>query len=71
MKAIRLFKTTVKSSKQVVKLTPQLNLTLKSIKWNFDLNDCDKVLRIEGENLPLQKLIFMMNENNHEVVELY
>lgn len=71
MKAIRLFKTTVKSNRQVIKLTPQLNSLLKSRKWNFDLTDCDRILRIEDENIPLQKLIFMMNEYNHQIVELY
>jgi hypothetical protein len=71
MKAIRLFRTTVKSKKQVVKLTPQLNFILNSRKWNFDLTDCDRILRIEDENIPLQNLVFMMNEHNHQIVELY
>lgn len=70
MKAIRLFKTTVKNNRQVIKLTPQLNSLLEKRKWNFDLTDCDRILRIEDENIPLQKLIFIMNENNHQIVEL-
>jgi hypothetical protein len=68
---IRLFKTTVQNTQQVLTLKPQLNLILKSIKWNFDLNDCDSVLRIEGVNIPLRELIFIMKENNQTLVELH
>jgi hypothetical protein len=71
MKAIRLFKTTVKSNKQVLKLEPQLNSLLNERRWNFDLTDSDRILRIEDENIPLQKLVLMMNENDYQIVELY
>jgi hypothetical protein len=71
MIAIRLFRTTVRSKKQIADLTPQLNFLLKNRKWNFDLNDSDRILRIEDQNIPLQKLVLLMNENSHQLVELY
>lgn len=70
-KSIRLFKTTVHRKKQVLALTPKLNSILHNMNWNFDLSDCDKVLRIETDSLPLEKLNKMMNKNNYQLIELF
>ncbi|MFN0189966.1 MAG: hypothetical protein ACKVQV_14800 [Bacteroidia bacterium] len=69
--SIRLFKTTVRSKKQVLKLEPELNSILHGMNWNFDLSDCDKVLRIETDSVPLEKLTKMMNKNNYQLIELF
>ncbi|CAH0997090.1 hypothetical protein EMA8858_03227 [Emticicia aquatica] len=46
---IWVFKTTIKSKVQVRKVAPILNeLVLPEGKWNVDLEDCDKILRIEN-----------------------
>lgn len=43
------FKTTIKNKIQVRKISPILDeLILPQGKWNFDLEDCDKILRIEN-----------------------
>jgi hypothetical protein len=43
------FKTTIKNKVQVRKISPILDeLILPQGKWNFDLEDCDKILRIEN-----------------------
>lgn len=46
---IYVFKTSVRTKRQVEKLQPHINSILPSGKWNFDLLDCDKILRIESE----------------------
>jgi len=46
---IYVFKTSVKSKKQIRQLSPFLNNLLQQSKWNFDLEDCDKILRIDSE----------------------
>lgn len=52
---IYVFKTTVKSKMQVKKLKPHIDLILPTAKWNFDLTDCDKILRIDSdENIVLK-----------------
>jgi hypothetical protein len=37
---------------------------------NVDLEDCDKVLRIEGENIYPEKIIELVNLNGFECVVL-
>lgn len=43
---IHVFKTSVSSKKAVRHLSPFLNQILPS-SWNFDLEDCDKILRLK------------------------
>jgi hypothetical protein len=52
---IYVFKTSVKSKNQVNKLKPHINKMLPNEKWNFDLEDCDRILRIDStENIVLE-----------------
>ena len=44
---ILVFKTNVTSKKKVSKLSPLLTSVPAIKRWNVDLEDCDKVLRIE------------------------
>ncbi len=39
-------------------------------KINFDLSDCDKILRIEGENVCPQKIIEVLNAGNYQCMIL-
>ncbi len=46
------FKTSVNLNKEAKKLAPILNkLVDSSGKWNFDLEDCDHILRVECQQL--------------------
>ncbi|MCF8715279.1 hypothetical protein JM658_10615 [Joostella atrarenae] len=48
MKSVLVFKTSVERRKELKKLRPFLNqLMQKNEQWNFDLEDCDKILRVE------------------------
>ena len=46
---IFVFKTSVKTKMQVKKLKPHIDKILPNEKWNFDLEDSDKILRIDSE----------------------
>jgi hypothetical protein len=46
---IFVFKTSVRTKYEVKKLKPHINTILPGEKWNFDLDDCDKILRIDTE----------------------
>ena len=46
---IFVFKTNVDSISKVKKVTPKLNMLFPNSKWNFDLEDCDNILRIDSE----------------------
>ncbi|MCM5663456.1 hypothetical protein [Galbibacter mesophilus] len=50
MKGIYVFKTSVKRKIEIKNLSPALNNLLKpNNAWNFDLEDRDKILRVEME----------------------
>ena len=46
---IFVFKTSVRTKQQVQQLKPHIDKTLPNAKWNFDLEDIDKILRIDSE----------------------
>jgi hypothetical protein len=46
---IYVFKTSVKNKNQVNKLKPDINSILPDEKWSFDLEDCDRILRIDSD----------------------
>ena len=51
---IFVFKTSVNTKMQVKKLKPHIDQRLPKAKWNFDLQDIDKILRIDSdENIVL------------------
>ena len=39
-----------------------LSEAFPSFKINFDLSDCDKVLRVEGENMETSRIIILVKE---------
>jgi len=48
---ILVFKTNVKFKKNILQVREPLNELNDIIRWNFDLNDQDKILRIETNEL--------------------
>jgi hypothetical protein len=46
---IYVFKTSVETDFQARQLKPHIDEILPKAKWNFDLEDCDKILRIDSE----------------------
>jgi hypothetical protein len=44
---VLIFKTSVFTDQDIQSLTPSLD-KLPQTRWNFDLEDCDKILRIES-----------------------
>lgn len=45
---ISVYKTDVNAKSKLRKAKPVLNRILLDSKWNFDLEDCDKILRVES-----------------------
>lgn len=54
------FKTNVDSISKVKKVAPKLNRLFPNSKWNFDLEDCDNILRFEGKDDIIEKVVFLM-----------
>lgn len=57
---IFVFKTNVDSISKVKKAAPKLNQLFPNPKWNFDLEDCDNILRFECNDDVIEKVIFLM-----------
>jgi len=64
------FKTSVKAKSQISKLKPHINKTLPNAKWNFDLEDRDKILRIESDNDIVSQTINLLKRHNFFCEEL-
>ena len=67
---IYVFKTSVMTPKAVKKLTAKLNQFIPNSKWNFDLEDCDKILRIESREVTAKQVIAFLNKYKFECLEL-
>ncbi len=65
-----LFITSVKTEQEIGQLKPHLNDLLKHAKWNFDLEDCDKILRIDIETEITQSIINLLKDKGFYCQEL-
>ena len=63
---IYVFKTSVETQTQVKKLKPHIDKILPGEKWNFDLDDCDNILRIDSkENIVVQITELLKSHQYH------
>lgn len=67
---ILVFKTTVETDDDVKKLKPKLDNLSTSLKWSFDLEDCDNILRIEDSYISPTTIIDLLVESTFECQEL-
>ena len=67
---IFVFKTSVKTKMQVRKLKPYIDQSLPQAKWNFDLSDIDKILRIDSEENIVSTVMDLLNNYNYRCEEL-
>ena len=59
---IEVFKTNVQKKAQSKMLLSILSEAFPSFKINFDLSDCDKVLRVEGDNMEALPIMILVKE---------
>ena len=67
---IFVFKTSVKTKIQIKKLKPHMGKILPNAKWNFDLEDIDKILRIDSEENIVLIIIDLLNIHSYSCEEL-
>lgn len=67
---ISVFKTTVADRKGIKKIKPFLDELIPGSGWNFDLKDCDKILRINSKEAPAYKIIELLRSNGFDCEEL-
>ena len=54
---VEVFKTNIQSVNAAIGLKKILSKEFPDIQINFDLDDCDKILRIEGNSIPAYSVI--------------
>ena len=60
---VEVFKTNVQKKAQSKMLLCILSEAFPFSKINFDLSDCDKVLRVEGDNIEVLRIKKLLKKN--------
>jgi len=60
---IEVFKTNVQKKAQSKMLLSILSEAFPLFKINFDLSDCDKVLRVEGDNMEVSTIMMLVKQH--------
>jgi hypothetical protein len=68
---VEVFKTNIRSMREAKRITQKLAEEFPMHKINFDLSDCDKILRIQGNNILERKIISIVTKlhYNCEILE--
>jgi hypothetical protein len=61
MMNVLVFKTSVETYDQVQYLAPKLNALAGQGSWNFDLTDCDRILRIVSYKLQADEAALLLH----------
>ena len=68
---VSIFKTSVNYPSQITKLKDLLDVIIGNGKWIFDLEDCDRILRIESDPYLNNFLVQEINKLGYECNELF
>ena len=63
---IEVFKTNVDSIAASQELHTQLQFLFPACKINFDLDDCDRILRIEGSDFNTEVITKILSRSNYD-----
>ncbi len=63
---VEIFKTNVEKFSQAQILLRALFKHFPGYKINFDLEDCDKILRVQGESISSDKIIQLLAGENYQ-----
>lgn len=67
---ILILKTNIRSKRQVKSVAPLLDSQENISRWNIDLHDIDKVLRIESTEMELDEVVQLIQEAGFYCEEL-
>ncbi len=63
---VEVFKTNVQNHIEISLLRPHINKLLNSGTWNFDLEDCDKIFRVDLNKNISAKIISLFYKHGFE-----
>ena len=58
---VEIFKTDVEDQRQAKQILTILRSRFPAFQVNFDLQDCDKILRVKGEHIPVDEIISLVS----------
>ena len=64
---VEIFRTNVKSKRLAGKVLKSLHLYLPAFKFNFDLEDCDRILRAQSNGCPVECSRIMQIVKGHSI----
>ena len=67
---VEIFKTNVTDHSQAEKIIALLNKHFPCYAVNFDLHDCDKILRVKGESIPVNEISSLVSANGFHCILL-
>lgn len=67
---LEIFKTNVNDKEQAFAIIGLLNQHLPHCQVNFDLHDYDRILRITGDNIPVDTIIELVTANGFTCIQL-
>lgn len=65
-----IFKTSVTSKRQAQKVIRKLSKFMPDSKCTFDLEDCDKILRVEAGEVTAEQIMAILKSCSFECLEL-
>ena len=68
--AVLVFKTNIQRKSQAIKIKKMLAEQLPKHRINFDLDDCDKILRVEGNDMHETKIVEQVLAQGFELILL-
>ena len=60
---VEIFKTNVHDMTHAEQVIDLLNRHFPAFMINFDLHDCDKILRVKGESIPVNEIVDIVSAN--------
>ena len=60
---VEIFKTNVDDHSHAQQIVALLSHHFPAFSINFDLHDCDKILRIKGESIPVDEIVDIVSAN--------
>jgi hypothetical protein len=70
MNQVEVFKTNVSESWQAQQLKEHLQTAFPAYDIHFDLEDAEKILRIEGSSIPAEKIILAVQNSGFDCAVL-
>ena len=63
---VEIFKTNVDDHSQAQQIITLLKHHFPAFFINFDLHDCDKILRVKGESIPINEIEGLVSANGFQ-----